>query len=121
MKESVIYERRIYKWLNSKEMRSLSRLWAPVRKIRKPLKSSRESADLITGFGESIYELVQKNSGIDLREADFTKSENAELNQAIQNIISEYIQNLNNLNADLSGKIGESIQGIVTSKDQKDA
>lgn len=76
---------------------------------------------LITGFGESIYELVQKNSGIDLREADFTKSENAELNQAIQNIISEYIQNLNNLNADLSGKIGESIQGIVTSKDQKDA
>lgn len=24
---------------------------------------------LITGFGESIYELVQKNSGIDLREA----------------------------------------------------
>ncbi|MPQ26181.1 hypothetical protein [Bacillus paralicheniformis] len=75
---------------------------------------------LITGFGESIYELVQKNSGIDLREADFTKSENAELNQAIQNVISEYIQNLNNLNADLSGKIGESINGFVTNKDQKD-
>ena len=75
---------------------------------------------LITGFGESIYELVQKNSGIDLREADLTKSENAEINQAVQNIISEYIQNINSLNADLSGKIGESINGIVTNKDQKD-
>ncbi|MEK3892765.1 hypothetical protein MKZ04_10025 [Bacillus sp. FSL W7-1354] len=74
----------------------------------------------ITGFGQSINELVQKNSGIDLREADLTKSENAEMNQAVKNIISEYIQNINSLNADLSGKIGESINGIVTNKDQKD-
>ncbi|MEC1262943.1 hypothetical protein P9D34_21440 [Bacillus swezeyi] len=75
---------------------------------------------LVTGFGQSIYGLVQEKSGIDLTEADFSNNKNAELNQSIQNIINEYIQNINSLNAELNGKIGDSITGTVTSKN-KDA
>ncbi|KAA6448757.1 hypothetical protein [Bacillus swezeyi] len=90
-------------------------------------KQDRETAQviekinsLVTGFGQSIYDLVQEKSGINLKEADFSNNENAEFNQSIQNIINEYIQNINSLNAELNGKIGDSITGTVTSK-KKDA
>ncbi|MFN2745085.1 MULTISPECIES: hypothetical protein [Bacillus] len=73
---------------------------------------------LVSGFGQSVNELVQKNSGIDV--TNFSSNENTEFNQAMQNIINEYIQNVNSLNAEISEKIGNSVNGIITSQN-KDA
>ncbi|ASB88091.1 hypothetical protein OZL92_01695 [Bacillus sonorensis] len=72
---------------------------------------------LISGFGQSIFELVKENSNINLSEADLTNSENTEMNQAIQNIINDYIQNINSLNSELGGKIANSITGTISQKE----
>ncbi|NPC93525.1 hypothetical protein HOO54_15090 [Bacillus sp. WMMC1349] len=67
----------------------------------------------ISGLGQAILELVQKNSNLDIKQMDWTKMENTELNQSIQNNINEYIQNINNLNANLLGQINDSTSGAI--------
>ncbi|MDA1477423.1 hypothetical protein [Bacillus changyiensis] len=71
----------------------------------------------VNGLGQAILELVQKNSNLDIKQMDWTKMENTELNQSIQNNINEYIQNINNLNANLLGQINDSTSGMINKND----
>ncbi|MDA7027638.1 hypothetical protein PJ311_13695 [Bacillus sp. CLL-7-23] len=73
----------------------------------------------VNGLGQAILELVQKNSNLDIKQMDWTKMENTELNQSIQNNINEYIQNINNLNANLLGQINDSTSGMINKNDEE--
>ncbi|MBU8786862.1 MULTISPECIES: hypothetical protein [Bacillus] len=72
--------------------------------------------NMISGFGQSISDLVQQNGNVDLSNVDWTNNQNLELNQSIQNLVNDYIQSINSLNSQLNGTLGQAIDGTIVQK-----